>query len=179
MKTITTKSTPLTTGLALTAFLLLGGCGADDSDGGENTVGGVPQVQADADEAASTDVPDPCTLLTGDQAGAVVGAPVRIGDPQTPDGGRGLECEFIGPKTGTIEVEQSIIVRTATDDGTRLGDPADIDGLDEAYVNEPLHVVTWHPAGLTVEVQIVAHDGSADSLGNIETLAGQVDDALG
>jgi hypothetical protein len=176
------KTTRLTTTtIALTGLLLLGACGGDDDKSSPEASDDLGLVQPDVADGDAADVPDPCTLLTEDQAGAVIGSPVQVGGPHVTSGGFGTDCTFTGPKAGTLQLSKQIVVHTDIDRDVRLGEATQVSGLDEPHLDETLHNLSWYPDGLQVDVQIISNgerDGT-DSRANLETLAVQVDEALG
>jgi hypothetical protein len=92
---------------AATAVLLttLGACGGGDGPDEDDDTGGTPSATAgEGGEASASDAVDPCDVLTVEEVGDALGAPVTATEP--PGGGCGFEQDDPrAPSVGIFAVE--------------------------------------------------------------------------
>jgi hypothetical protein len=204
MKRIPTLALPTT----LLALTLLAGCGGDDSSteadaGTEPDAASIDDAIADQDAATedpltdptsptepASDLPDPCVLLSADEAAAVVGEPVESTGAVPQLGTEGLECTYAAVSGSSLAIQLTagreaydIEREQGTGGFSDAGDTQDISGLGEdAYVGIGSYgpvKISWFQDDLALTVQI-SDVGATEprSVEEFEDLAHQISDRV-
>jgi hypothetical protein len=150
------------------------GCGESAPSVGSSAASSSPSASASPSPSASPTLPDPCQLVTQNDAVTLAGSPL---EPGVEGNANNLSCTYTAkPTDPTAQVEVHIGdgAKKTYDIDVQLGHVfTDISGLgDEAH--EEIYAIFVRVGQLWMSISVIDHKTEAENRAGLETLARKV-----